>query len=237
MLPAAESDAQFSWPQAGSRVKSDRHMAGPSTGSSSPYVAIVRRGHGELFAALDSCAADPGVDVVWDRRLAERRRRAETVFCERRTQDRRRSPPFSWKWPGVVIVEAPTAVRESRPEPRPRILIVEDNPRVRDVLHEALAMAGYDVAVAADGEEGLAAHAAAPADLIITDLMMPRKDGVETIRGLRHHYPDARVIAVTAARGRFNRLTAARHVGVHRTLLKPFHMSELLSAVREELAR
>src|SRR5262245_22638568 len=178
-------------------------MADPSKGPSSPYVAIVRRGHGELFVALDTCVADPGVDVVWDRRLAERRRRAQTVFCERRTQDRRSSPPFSWKWPGVVIVEAPTEAPPLRPALRRRILVVEDNPRVRGVLHEVLALAGYDVAVAADGEEGLAAYAAAPADLIITDLMMPRKDGVETIRGLRRYHPAARVIAVTAARGRF----------------------------------
>ena len=93
---------------------------------------------------------------------------------------------------------------------------------MRDVLYEALAMAGYDVVVTADGEEALAAYAAAPTDLIITDLMMPRKDGVETIQGLRRQHPAAKVIAVTAARGRFNRLTAARHVGAFHTLLKPF---------------
>lgn len=57
-------------------------------------------------------------------------------------------------------------------------------------------------------------------DLIITDLLMPRKDDVETIRGLCRQHPDARVIAVTGARGRFNRLTAARHVGTDRALLK-----------------
>jgi DNA-binding response OmpR family regulator len=98
-------------------------------------------------------------------------------------------------------------------------------------------MAGYDVVAAADGEEALAAYAPAPTDLIITDLMMPRRDGVETIRHLRHHHPDARVIAVTAARGRFNRLTAARHVGAHDALLKPFRMADLLAAVEDMLGR
>ena len=61
-------------------------------------------------------------------------------------------------------------------------------------------------------------------------------DGVETIRGLRRQHPDARVIAVTGARGRFNRLTAARHVGADRTLLKPFGLNDLLTAVRDTLA-
>jgi DNA-binding response OmpR family regulator len=114
---------------------------------------------------------------------------------------------------------------------------VEDDPRVRDVLYQALVMAGYDVVAAADGEEALTAYAAAPTDVIITDLLMPRKDGVETIRGLRRQHPDARVIAVTATRGRFNRLTAARHVGAHRTFLKPFGMSDLLTVVQDVLAR
>ena len=108
---------------------------------------------------------------------------------------------------------------------------------MREVFQQALVMAGYEVVAAADGEEALAAYAAAPADPIITDLMMPRKDGVETIRNLQDRHPVPKVIAVTAARGRFNRLTAARHVGAHHTLIKPFGMSDLLTAVRDVLAR
>jgi CheY-like chemotaxis protein len=200
-------------------------------------VAIIPRGRGDLFVALDTCLADPGVDVLWDRRRAERRCRVERVVGERRAGPRRGLPPPSWRWPGVVIIEAPDA--EARPPqvPRKRILVVEDDPRVRDVFHEALAMEGYDVVAACDGEEALAACAAGTTDLIITDLLMPRKDGVETIRGLRGQHPDARVIAVTGARGRFNRLTAARHLGADHTLLKPFALSDLLTAVRDTLAR
>jgi CheY-like chemotaxis protein len=211
-------------------------MAGPAC-TSSPYVAIIRHGRSELFLALDTCLAETGVDVVWDRRRAERRRRDDTVPCDRRARERRDPPPPSWRWPGLVIVEAPDGAAEPRQTARKRILVVEDDPRVREVLSQALAMAGYDVVATADGEEALAAYAAARTDLIITDLLMPRKDGVETIRGLRRQHPDARVIAVTAARGRFNRLTAARHVGARHTLLKPFGMSDLLAAVRDALAR
>ena len=208
-------------------------MLGPPAASPSPYVAIVRRDQGMLFITLDTCIAESGMEVVWDRRVGERRRaRADRPSCERRAGDRRSPPPSSWAWPGLVIVEAAASPRR-----RPRILLVDDDARVRDVLQQTLAMAGYDVVAAADGEEALAAYAAVPADLIITDLMMPRKDGVETIRGLQDWHPVPKVIAVTAARGRFNRLTAARHVGAHHTLIKPFGMSDLLTAVRDVLAR
>jgi CheY-like chemotaxis protein len=206
-------------------------MTGHPDGADAAYLAVVRRGGAAMFVALDTCLADGGLRVVWDRRLTERRRRVQTVACDRRSGERRGPPPSSWTWPGVVIVDTVA----TGPAPRRRILLVEDDPRVREVLHQALATAGYDVVAAADGEEALAAYTAAPTDLIITDLMMPRKDGVETIRGLRRQHPAAKVIAVTAARGRFNRLIAARHVGAHRTLLKPFGMGELLTAVQDVL--
>ena len=207
-------------------------MPGLPVSPSCPYTAIVRRGQGMLYLTLDTCIAESGVQVVWDRRIGERRRlRADRPPGERRAGDRRGPPPSSWTWPGLVIVEA-----DAVPRRRPRILLVEDDARVREVFQQALAMAGYDVVAAADGEEALAAYAAVPADLIITDLMMPRRDGVETIRGLQGRHPRPKVIAVTAARGRFNRMTAARHVGAHHTLLKPFGMSDLLTAVRDVLA-
>jgi CheY-like chemotaxis protein len=207
-------------------------MLGAPAGSSSPYVAVIRRGEVFLFAALDACITESNIQLVWDRRWGERRRRrAERGSGERRAGDRRGPLPASWTWPGLAIVET------GRGAPRPRILLVDDDPRVREVLRQALAMAGYDVVAAADGEEALAAYAAAPADLVITDLMMPRKDGVDTIRGLRARHPVPKVIAVTATRGRFNRMTAARHVGAQHTLIKPFGMSDLLTAVRDVLAR
>lgn len=221
----------------GPSCHNDTRMAGLSECAPSPYLAIVRRGGNAMFVALATCLADGGVDVAWDRRRGERRQRVEPVSADRRARERRGAPPSSWGWPGLVIVEVPRQLPAPHSTPRRRILVVEDDPRVRDVLYQALAMAGYDVVATADGEEALAAYAAAPTDLIITDLLMPRKDGVETIRGLRRQHPAAKVIAVTAARGRFNRLTAARHVGAHHTLLKPFGMGDLLTLVRDVLAR
>lgn len=211
-------------------------MTVPSAYTFSLYVAVIRRGRGELFVALDTCLAEPSVDVVWDRRLAERRSRVESVPGERRAGQRRGPPPPSWGWPGLVIVKASGEGAEPCEVARKRILIVEDDPRVREVFHLALARAGYDVVATRDGEEALAAYAAAPTDLIITDLLMPRKDGVEIIHSFRRQHPNVRIIAVTGARGRFNRLTAARHVGAHHTLVKPFDLSDLLTVVRDVLA-
>ena len=75
-----------------------------------------------------------------------------------------------------------------------------------------------------------------PADLVLTDIVMPRKDGIETIRELRQLNADIRVIAMTGVRDRHNRLVAARSLGAHRTLMKPFGLEELLAAVRATLA-
>ena len=62
----------------------------PSPGDpAAGYMAIVRRGRGEVFLALDTCLAQPGVTVVWDRRGSERRRRSEPVSRDRRAGERR----------------------------------------------------------------------------------------------------------------------------------------------------
>ncbi len=103
------------------------------------------------------------------------------------------------------------------------------------MFQEMLGKQGHEVVVAPNGEEGLAAYREEPADLVITDIYMPKKDGVETIRELREENPGLKVIAITGVRGRFNRLPAAEYVGADRTLMKPFMMAELLDAVREAL--
>ena len=116
-----------------------------------------------------------------------------------------------------------------------RILIIEDTQEEREMLQKMLGTQGHEVVGAPNGEEGLAAYREKPVDLVITDILMPKKDGVETIRELREEDPDIKVIAITGARGKFNRLPAAENVGADRTLMKPFMMAELLDAVREVL--
>jgi len=112
--------------------------AGGTARRAPPQLPLAAGGRGELSAALGTCLADPGVDVVWDRRLAERRCRVERVAGEGRAGQRRGPPPSSWRWPGLVIVEAPGKGVGSAQVPRKRILVVEDVPRVREVLHQAL---------------------------------------------------------------------------------------------------
>jgi CheY-like chemotaxis protein len=114
--------------------------------------------------------------------------------------------------------------------------VIEDDDRARDLYREMLERAGYEVVVAADGEAGLAAFRQDLTDVVVTDLFMPKKDGVETIRVLRGDYPDVKVLAITGVRGRFSRLPAAEAVGAQRTLVKPFTMEEMLQALQELLA-
>ena len=116
-----------------------------------------------------------------------------------------------------------------------QILVIEDDEMVLNMLESMLQQAGYRVASATNGVDGLKRCRRDPADLVITDIMMPQKDGVETIRELRKEFPDVKIIAVTGFRGRFNRLAAAENVGAHRTLLKPFTQAELLDLVEDLL--
>ncbi|MDA0746837.1 MAG: response regulator [bacterium] len=116
-----------------------------------------------------------------------------------------------------------------------RILLVEDDGEVRETYRKVLERAGYEVVTATNGQEGLDAFSQEPADVVVTDILMPEKDGVEFIRELRRAVPDVRIIAVTGFRGRYNRLPAARYLGAQYTLSKPFPMEELLDAIRHLL--
>ncbi len=117
-----------------------------------------------------------------------------------------------------------------------RILVIEDDEQVREVLRKMLEGAGYDVEDAPDGVEGVQTYKEDPADLVITDLFMPEKDGVETIRELQRDYPDVKVIAITGVRGSFSRIPAADNLGAKRTFVKPFSSKEMLEAVEEVLS-
>jgi CheY-like chemotaxis protein len=119
-----------------------------------------------------------------------------------------------------------------------RILLIEDNDALRRMAHRMLVTAGYDVQDAADGEAGLACYRQQRSDLVITDILMPEKEGLETIRALRRSDPQVRIIAMSgagqgAAEGY---LELALKFGARRILRKPFTQDELLTAVTEVLA-
>jgi len=118
-----------------------------------------------------------------------------------------------------------------------RILVIDDEPSVRELLCAMLIEDGYDVAEAADGKAGMDLFRERRADLVITDLIMPEKEGIETILELRRHFPEVKIIAMSGGgiidAGDY--LGMARGVGAHRVFEKPFGVSDMLNAVRELL--
>jgi DNA-binding response OmpR family regulator len=115
------------------------------------------------------------------------------------------------------------------------ILLIEDDPNLRGLLEQVLAGAGYDVRTAADGKQGANLCRATPPDLVITDIYMPNRDGLEVIMDLRQSCPQTRVIAISGQVTTKNMLSAASTLGAVRTLAKPFQPQELLAAVEEVL--
>ena len=121
-----------------------------------------------------------------------------------------------------------------------RILVIDDDASIRALLREVLEMEGHAVQDAADGDEGVRLYRKKPADLIITDVLMPEKDGVELIMELQEHYPEVRIIAMSGG-GRgldatFN-LRMAKDFGALRVLAKPFSPADVVAAVEWVLRR
>jgi len=117
-----------------------------------------------------------------------------------------------------------------------RILIIDDECLVRSLLRQTLERAGHDVVEAKDGREGLRSFRITPADLIITDILMPEKEGLETIIELRRDIPGVKIIAMSGGRGgKLNFLDIAKQLGAQRVIQKPFEVYEMLKAVTELL--
>src|SRR6185503_8005707 len=115
-----------------------------------------------------------------------------------------------------------------------RILLIDDNDEMRGMLGQMIRDAGFEVVLASNGNEGIEKYRSAPADLIITDILMPGKGGLQTIVELRRDYPKAKVIAMS---GGFKNESSdhpalAQILGVDFILAKPFSSTELFSAVK-----
>lgn len=118
-----------------------------------------------------------------------------------------------------------------------RILVIEDDNEVRDYLESVLSRDGYEVEGASNGKDGVALFQVNPADLVITDIIMPEKDGIETIMDLKRVNSTLKVIAISGG-GRSepeNYLHSAKLIGANLTLKKPFSNEEMLQAVRQLL--
>ena len=130
-----------------------------------------------------------------------------------------------------------------------RILIVDDEEDVRIALKQVLERAGYEVSVAASGNEGLELMNQEGADLVITDVIMPGIDGIATAKEIREKYRDTRIIVISGG-GRTapepyepdaistrSYLASASSAGADQTLAKPFDREELLRVVQDLLEK
>lgn len=115
------------------------------------------------------------------------------------------------------------------------VLIIDDNEALRTVIRRTLESAGYSVVDAADGRQGLALLASHQPDLLITDILMPTKEGIETIREVREARPELSIIAISGGgAGPMNGadlLAIARQFGANAVLEKPFRPAELRQAI------
>jgi DNA-binding response OmpR family regulator len=113
------------------------------------------------------------------------------------------------------------------------ILVVDDNDKLLEVCNEILRHVGHEVTTAANGKEALRLVQTNPFDLVITDLVMPEKEGIETIRELRRQFSTIKIIAMSGG-GRVDPedyLVIARQLGASQTLIKPFSARALMEAV------
>jgi two-component system, chemotaxis family, chemotaxis protein CheY len=116
------------------------------------------------------------------------------------------------------------------------ILIMDDNPSDRYIMAEALTGAGHQVRQAKDGTEGLALCRERLPTLVVTDIVMAAKDGIETIRELRQLAPNIPILAVSGSEHSEFYLNAVHLLGADAALAKPFGFDQLVQAVADLLA-
>ena len=126
----------------------------------------------------------------------------------------------------------------------PSVLVIDDEPDVRDSIRQVLNRVGFQVVTAENGEAGIRAYCSEPPDVVIVDIIMPRKNGIEVIKKIRETYPGARIVAITGG-GNFGPfgykpgtlvteayLASATESGADAVMTKPFHRTDLITLVR-----
>jgi excisionase family DNA binding protein len=129
---------------------------------------------------------------------------------------------------------APTATRPVTGATRPRVLVVDDEASIRDLLAKTLALAEYDVDVAPDGRSALERMRLYPYDLLIADLKMPGMDGLTVIREAKRYKADLPVIIITGFSTESSAIDAV-NLGVAGYLTKPFRVPQVLAAAAKAL--
>ena len=114
------------------------------------------------------------------------------------------------------------------------LLVIEDDDTVRGLIRKMLEKAGHEVSEASDGEEGVRLFRQKAPDLVITDVPLPKKDGLEVIQQLRNEFPEVKIIVITTHVLQI--LSRALQLGARYAFTKPFRMKKFLAAVEEVLA-
>jgi DNA-binding response OmpR family regulator len=115
-----------------------------------------------------------------------------------------------------------------------KILVIDDDVHVRHTLSKILQHSGYDVVTASDGKRAMTLLRSEFPDVVITDIIMPEQEGIETIGMIRHEHPEMKIIAISGG-GRIRNvdfLDMARSLGADDVIPKPFEVDELLDRLR-----
>jgi len=121
-----------------------------------------------------------------------------------------------------------------------RILVIDDDDEIRRMVKEMLVRAGHEVVEALNGRDGVRLFREEPTEVVITDIFMPEKEGLETIREIKAIYSDVKIIAMSGgiwAMESSVALGVAKGLGADRTIPKPIAKAELLAAVDDLLSR
>jgi len=120
------------------------------------------------------------------------------------------------------------------------IMVIDDDIQVRTFVREVLESEGYEVRVAGNGAEGVKAFRQRPADLVLCDIFMPEKGGLQTIRELQDEFGKVKIVAMSGGNhehGRLDLLPFAKKYGASAALHKPLAPKSLLGAVRDVIGR
>jgi CheY-like chemotaxis protein len=119
------------------------------------------------------------------------------------------------------------------------ILIVDDDPQVCDVLEQVLQKEGHRVCSALNGAEGICLYRQHLPDLVLLDILMPQKEGLETILEIRQEFPNVKIIAMSAASegAKIDLLELAQRLGAQHRMTKPFQLQKVIELVDTALSQ
>jgi DNA-binding response OmpR family regulator len=129
------------------------------------------------------------------------------------------------------MANSPTAIATA---PGPLVCVIDDDEQVRTTLTEILRRSGYGVVSASDGDMGLEVVEQSGPSIVVTDIVMPNREGIETIREIRRRFPEVRILAISGGGSKSSStdfLELAYALGADDVLAKPFRMAELLHKV------